>query len=398
MTNDYGEYLDYQRKKNQTNQQRAYYEAIKSMYNDDDTLDGDSYEKTYDSYDDYLDYKKDTATDPEEKEYYEFLQTMQNDDGTWRPSLSTGYVSSPIIDDPITPYESIEPITVEDDEELQDALNGEGTSGSERDLDFFDTGEWGGMESGAINYDSTQSPNWLATVPEQYRVKANQWSENQGICEIIPMTQQQKFTYTTVTYIAHNTQEPKTQRFPISDVSAIPHQIKFNMYETTEGCVGVSNAVEQNQSIEFDVYLTDYVFYYWNFGADNENTYYIDVLDKHKSKIWDAIGDKTYTDSNLIKDLEDSTEFITFRNSFLQQHSGWICQFNSHAFGTFVGVINDVSYQINSGETFAKWHIKIEEAIFNGDDYSTDGKKKEVSDDSSETDSGSGTDVEVTPT
>ena len=213
--------------------------------------------------------------------------------------------------------------------------------------------------------------------------------------------QRQKFTYSTIAYIAKMTQEPKTQRFPISDVSATPHQINFDMYDTTEGRIGVSNAVEKHQTVEFDIYLTDYVFYYWNFGGDNENKYYIDAIDKQKQKIWNSIENKTYTDSNLIRSLEDSTEFITFRNTFLQQHLGWVCQFNSLAFGTFVGVINDVSFQINSGETFAKWHVKLEEALFT-EAYEKSGQKpssdtQTTSPDASQTDSGTGTDVEETP-
>ena len=373
MTNEYGEYLEYKVKNAKTEQQRRYYESLQMAQSEGDIYTNNNNNTT-------------NTSDGENSIPYSSKQYV--------PKVGQSIDNSNISNG----YEGIEPLTVETDKDLQDALNGEGgDQQGNRDLNLNGT-SWDGMQSGAITYNSTQSPNWMATVPAQYREKAARWSDNQGICEIIPIQQRQKFTYSTITYIAKMTQEPKTQRFPISDVSVVPHQINFDMYDTTEGRIGVSNAVEKHQSVEFDVYLTDYVFYYWNFGGDNENKFYIDVLDKQKKKVWNAINNKTYTDTNLIRDLEDTREFITFRNTFLQQHLGWMCQFNSHTFGTFVGVINDVSYQINSGETFAKWHIKLEEAIFT-EGYSETGQKPSESEtsDSSQTDSGTATDVEETP-
>ena len=43
-------------------------------------------------------------------------------------------------------------------------------------------------------------------------------------------------------------------------------------------------------------------------------------------------------------------------------------------FGTFNGVFTEVKYDVSSGEQFAKWHIKVEEALFTTD-TSPDGKK-----------------------
>ena len=69
--------------------------------------------------------------------------------------------------------------------------------------------------------------------------------------------------------------------------------------------------------------------------------------------------------------------------AFLQQHLGWVCLFSSHAFGVFQGVLTEVSYDITSGETLAKWHLKFEEALFitdeNGGGYSTTGQKQDSS-------------------
>lgn len=290
-------------------------------------------------------------------------------------------------------YKWISPTTVEDDEELQEALNGEegGSSEGSRDINL-NAKSWEGMESGAIDYASTQNSNWLDTIPKQYQAVANRWAEQQGMVKIIPVRQKQKFTYSTVAYIATKTAEPKTQVLPISDVSVVPHQITFDFYDTTEGRVGVSNAVEKHMQVEFDVYLTELLAQFWIFGEDNEYILGGTSMPNIKKQFWDAVRDNQYL--NFEADLEQSKEFADFRSTFLQQHSGWVCKFISHAFGAFQGVITDVSYQIGSGESFAKWHIKIEEAIFT-DAYSKTGQKPQeeskTSEDGSQTDSGDAT-------
>ena len=74
-------------------------------------------------------------------------------------------------------WKSITPTTVEDDEELLAALNGDlGEEQGDRSLNL-DTGSWGGMESGAINYKSTQEEKWIDTVPKQYQSIASKWQK-----------------------------------------------------------------------------------------------------------------------------------------------------------------------------------------------------------------------------
>ena len=274
-------------------------------------------------------------------------------------------------------WQSVTPNTVDDDEELNTALDGEGGNQEqgERDLNL-NSSTWGGMESGAIQYDSTQSSNWLSTVSKQYQSTANKWASQQGVVKIVPVQQRQKFTYGTISYIASKQEEPKTQIFPISDVSVIPHQITFDFYDTTEGRVGVSNAVDKHMQVEFDVYLTDLLAQYWIFGEDNQYIFGMSQFNDKKEEFWEAIENGSYL--SFENDLEQTKSFMDFRNTFLQQHSGWICKFISHTFGTFQGVITDVSYNINSGESFAKWHIKLEEAIFMDDAYSTTGQKPQA--------------------
>jgi len=269
-------------------------------------------------------------------------------------------------------WQSVTPVTVEDDQELIDAIGGaSGTEQGDRTLPVGST-TWDGMESGAINYTSTQNQNWLDSVPQQYQSIANKWQNQQGVIKIIPIQQKQKFTYTTVAYIALKQEEPKTQVFPITDVSVVPHQITFDFYDTTEGRVGVSNAVEKHMQVEFDVYLTDLLAQYWIFGEDNQYNLGISKFSSSKKEFWAAIENGSYL--SFEADLEQTKEFAEFRTTFLQQHSGWVCKFVSHTFGVFQGVITDVSYSINGGESFAKWHIKLEEAIFT-DAYSETGQK-----------------------
>ena len=293
-------------------------------------------------------------------------------------------------------YKKIQPIDTTNDKELMAALNGDtlDSSYNNRYLDLNAQG-WGGMSSGAIMYDSTQSHDWLSTIPEEYKGVADKWQKQQGVIKITPLQQRQKFTYSTVAYIASNQAEPKTQIFPLTDLSVTPHQINWDFYSTTEGRVGVSNAVEEHMKCEFDVYLTDLIATYWAFGGDGQYDYGLSTFPNLKKRWWNAVKNGTYLE--LENNIEQTGAFIQFRNSFLQQHLGWICRFTSHAFGVFQGVINQVNYDIGGGESFAKWHITIEEALFTNEGYSIEGKKpddSDVSSDSSTTNSGDAGDTE----
>lgn len=286
-------------------------------------------------------------------------------------------------------YKSIEPNTVEDDEALQAALDGNDSNKNDDGRALgFDAQSWGGMESGAIQHDSQQSPDWYKNIPEVYKSTAYNWLNQQGVMKVTPLQQRQKFTYTTVAYIAHKTQEPKTQIFPISDVNVIPHQITFDFYDTTEGRIGVSNAVEKHMTVECDVYLTDLLAQYWIFGDDAHNVMGMGIFNQYKKQWWDAVENGTYL--SFENDLESTPEFAEFRTTFLQQHSGWVCRFTSHTFGVFQGVFTDVSYSIGSGETFAKWHLKFDEAIFMDGIYSESGQKQQAESTSDGSTTGSG--------
>ena len=273
-------------------------------------------------------------------------------------------------------WQSIEPISVEKDEELQEALAGEGEQKSNRELNLDGT-LWEGMETGATNHNSTQNPHWLNTIPAEYRTLANKWASQQGMVKIVPIQQKQKFTYSTVSYIASKQAEPKTQIFPVTDVTVVPHQITFDFYDTTEGRIGVSNAVEKHMEVEFDIYLTDLLAQFWIFGENDEYVLGGTTMPGVKKRFWDSVENGTYL--NFEEDLEQTKGFVEFRTTFLQQHSGWVCKFVSHTFGVFQGVITDVSYQIGAGESFAKWHVKIEEAIFTNAYQKTGQKAQEPS-------------------
>ena len=279
-------------------------------------------------------------------------------------------------------YRDIKPIDSNNAQDMNAAKNGTGGDSpyGSRDLDL-NAQVWGGMQTGAILYDSTQSHNWLSTVPKRYKELADKWQNQQGVIKITPLQQRQKFTYATIAYIASNQAEPKTQVLPLTDLSVTPHQINWDFYSTTEGRVGVSNAIEEHMKCEFDIYLTDLVASYWAFGGDGQYDYGLSIFPNLKKEWWNSVKNGTYL--QFEKDIEKTTKFIQFRNSFLQQHMGWVCRFNSPAFGIFQGVINQVTYDIGGGESFAKWHVTIEEAIFLNDAYSTTGQKPDETENSS---------------
>lgn len=295
-----------------------------------------------------------------------------------------------------------EPVSNANDEELQNEVNGESTNTDEagdRELDI-DSTTWDGMESGAIEpgHKSTQTSNWMSTIPDEYKEQAAEWAQQRGVIKITPIEQRQKFTYSTVAYIASNQSEPKTQIFPIVDVQVTPHQITWDFYSTTEGRIGISNAVEDHMIVEFDVYLSELIAMYWAFGEDGQYDYGLPTRDNMKKRWWRSVSEDTYKDFE--EDIEATKGFIDFRNTFLQQHNGWVCRFASHTFGVFQGVISSVNYNIGGGESFAKWHVKIEEAVFLNEAYSTDGKKPEETTTSggSTTDSGDAGDGETVDT
>ena len=224
-------------------------------------------------------------------------------------------------------------------------------------------------------YANNQSKNWINNIPETYRDAAEIWQSQQGVVKIVPEFAKQTFTATAVADIAEGLSEPQTQVFPVSDVQVRPHQISFDFFDTTEGKIGVSNATEKHMQLEFDVYVTDLVYFYWNHGNNKGGDYSgLDYM-QYLNEFFDSLEGE-WDDSALEKlyNFEDTTKFIKFRNTLFTQYSGWVCRFVGHTFSTFDGVFTDVSYDVSCGETFAKWHVKIEEAIFTPD-YSPDGKK-----------------------
>ena len=281
----------------------------------------------------------------------------------------------------------VEPISNNNDEELKNELEGNSSSeAGDRELDI-NSNTWEGMEKGAVSYKSTQKHNWLETIPDEYKSVAAKWADQRGVVKITPVEQRQKFTYATVAYIADKQEEPKTQIFPVVDVQTKPHQIKWDFYSSTEGRIGVSNAIEEHMTVEFDVYLSELIAIYWAFGDNDVYDYGLPTYGNMKRRWWDAVENGTYLDFE--EDLESTKKFIDFRNTFLQQHSGWVCRFASHTFGVFQGVINNVNYNIGAGESFAKWHVVLEEAVFLKDAYSTTGQKPEATtSDGSTSDSG----------
>ena len=91
-------------------------------------------------------------------------------------------------------YKSIMPNTVDDDEQLQRALNDgiDANSEDDRALGFNGT-SLGGMKSGAIKSDTSQNQNWYENIPDVYKSTAYNWLNQQGVMKVTPLQQRQKF-------------------------------------------------------------------------------------------------------------------------------------------------------------------------------------------------------------
>ena len=251
-----------------------------------------------------------------------------------------------------------------------------------------------------------------SSVPSAYKSQFRQWANQQGVMKIVPHQQKQRFSYSNIAYIAEGLDAPVPQIVPIANVSYIPHQISFNFFDSSEGKIGVSNPVEKCASLEIDIYVSELVYFWWNHGykKDKVQTYTQTThVDGHGTKVdtgaemivgeelhsnWKGLNylssregainslghdwDAHDLDKVNFLNFEDTTDFMDFRSSFLTQYSGWVCRFVSHAFPTFYGVITDVKYDISEGETWAKYHVKIEEAVFTLD-YNAAGKTTDTS-------------------
>ena len=249
------------------------------------------------------------------------------------------------------------------------------------------------------------------------RLKA--WDRMGGMMKIEPIKRKQKYYRAEVAYIAQKLPYPQIQRVPISGVKITPHQISFDFFDTTEGKIGVSNATEKHMVVECDILVTEMIYFMWNHaGTENQGQLYgldgsgggggmsgmryFKQLDENVNKIieayqkgecpegtdfnkngegwwnfmWSSLNVPWKGYNRVVQDFQQTQAFLDFRNSFLQQFNGWVCQFTSEVFGVFNGVITELSYEIEDGSLDAKWHLKIEEAIFT-DDYSEDGTKKQ---------------------
>ena len=278
-------------------------------------------------------------------------------------------------------------------------------------------------------YGQLMAGSILGFGDEDYeRLKA--WDRMGGIMKIEPIKRKQKYYRAEVAYIAQKLPYPQIQRIPISGVKITPHQISFDFFDTTEGKIGVSNATEKHMVLECDILVTEMIYFMWNHaGTENQGKgygtdgtgggggmsgmRYFKQLDENVNKIIEAYGkgkcpknidfnkngegwwNFMWSQLNLpwngynraVQDFQLTQAFIDFRNSFLQQFNGWVCQFTSEVFGVFNGVITEISYEIEDGSLDAKWHLKVEEAIFT-DDYSTEGHKKTETSEGSEDQSG----------
>lgn len=270
----------------------------------------------------------------------------------------------------------------------------------------------------------------LGSGSEEYE-RLKEWDRMGGMMKIEPIMKKQNFQYTTVAYIGNGLPTPQIQRVPISSAKITPHQISFDFFDTSEGKIGVSNASEKHMVLECDILVFDLIYFMWNhagssnaghgagfdgtggFGAYTGMRFIQQQADAVKSLIEGGCSNNGDFDKGIynkngeglmnwlvssinpwnrtVNDFQETQAFIDFRNTFLQQFTGWICKFTSEVFGVFDGVITDISYEIEDGFLDAKWHLKVQEAIFT-EDYSEDGKQNKGTSDGSQDQSG---DVQV---
>lgn len=277
-------------------------------------------------------------------------------------------------------------------------------------------------------YDQLWGGSVLGFGDEDYE-RLKKWDRMGGIMKIEPIKRKQKYVRTEVAYIAQGLPYPQIQRIPISGLKVTPHQISFDFFDTTEGKIGVSNATEKHMVIECDILVSDLVYFMWNHaGSENQGSFYgldgtgggggmsgmrffnerdknVDLLIEALVKgecykgeynkngegwwnfMWSTLNVPWNGYNRTVADFQETQAFIDFRNTFLQQFNGWVCQFTSETFGVFNGVITEISYEIEDGSLDAKWHVKIQEAIFT-DDYSDEGTKKTETSDGSQDQSG----------
>ena len=302
-------------------------------------------------------------------------------------------------------------------------------------LEDMSYGDWGftGMEWKGQDYLDSGLQDGVLT--EDYKA-LTAYDGQAGIMKIEPVSLKQDFAYWTSAYIKEKLSYPQIQRVPVTNISIKPHQISFDFFDTSEGKIGISNATEKHMEVEGDIYVTELIYYYWDHYNSQEsgkpgdhtsgirsmkrNRQAVDTImssirdkgvDKTNREIDKAI-DKSRDDSQLsftganqynklgidyiTANFEETQTFIDFRNTFLLTFSGWVCKFTSQTFGSFYGVFTDISYNIDDGYSDAKWHFKIEEAIFT-DDYTPDKNANndsnsvdpsKISADGSQTDSG----------
>ena len=316
----------------------------------------------------------------------------------------------------------------------------------------------GGLEMGVVGEGGMSGIAWEGTdylldglsqgvLTDDYKTLLS-FDGQAGIMKIEPVVKKQTFTYWTSAYINEGLSYPQIQRVPVSNINIKPHQISFDFFDTSEGKIGISNATEKHMEIEGDIYVTELIYYYWDHhqaessGKVGDHTTGVRTMNKNRSMVnsimsgireegktnleidrtIDRSQDNTHQNSNknggdsklsftgadqyenlginyITTNFEETQAFVDFRNTFLMTFSGWVCKFTSQVFGSFYGVFTDISYNIDDGYSDAKWHFKIEEAIFS-DDYT--GVKEgsgtgdqvdpvKISEDSSSTDSGSAT-------
>lgn len=210
------------------------------------------------------------------------------------------------------------------------------------------------------------------SVPEKYKKLWQNWSKQRGLLKIKPKMQfayntkgegnkkydQDLIEKTSVNYLNEdNITQPVTQIVPIQNVKTTPHLTGFSFFDSSDGNYGIEKATTEHMTVEFEVMFSELMLYYYN---------YKNYAKTYGGSQWMGLQKlSAVTDSTLVNidKREEANAFVKVRESFLQEYSGWACTFTSSNFGSFDGVITELSYDIEEGETDAKYSVKIEEVV-----------------------------------
>lgn len=158
---------------------------------------------------------------------------------------------------------------------------------------------------------------------------------------------------------------PKSQKFPVYDVSYKPHQMSWAFSETNAGKLATAQK-EDYAEVEFKINVNDLVQQYYNGNILNNSANYLGRVQKlveeksgwHNDRNSGQFSDFSQTDAATLY-----SDFTNFRSTFLDEFNGYACIFSSQLFPSFRGVITSRKQSIEAGTTEAIYEVTVKEIL-----------------------------------